>query len=180
MLSAVDCKLTVFVRSEYGKRNDHVFGDRIEREALAKPHSRLHPFFHPYQSARRISGKPLLRCRVVKFQPDVIVMTPSENGISVSAFLHLCAGRLASSRSVRVDIDFVNSAQRDVQFPERSNRYHRQLVTVSTLAVDDFLNRPLLVIGRLPFEVRREPTNDGLRPPHLRRCVFGDLLCEGF
>ena len=160
MARPVDGEVAIAIGREDGDGNNHVGSIGIEARSRTKPNARLHPIFRADYSTPGIGWKPILRFRIVNLKPDVVVMMPAENGITISLLLNQCPGSFPASDRLRPDMDIMNPAYLDVQFVHCRERHHGQVVAVTAASRDDLLHRPLLVVGFLPGKVLGQPEND--------------------
>src|SRR5881394_873963 len=114
MSRPVDGEVAPGIGGENREGHNHVWSIRIDARSPAKPDARLHPIFRPNHSAPGIGGKPIVCLRIVDLEPDVIVVMPSENGITVSLSFHQGAGAITASGGLSPDMDIVNPADLNV------------------------------------------------------------------
>jgi hypothetical protein len=72
----------------------------------------------------------------------------------------------------------VNAAKPDAEGLHSRKSDRRQLVAIAAAPIDDLLHRAVLVIGRRPLEIDRQPADDPLRPAELRGFALGQLTGE--
>ena len=132
MARPVDGEVAIAVGREDGDGNNHVRSIGIEARSRTKPVTRLHPIFRADYSTPGIGWKPILRFRIVDLEPDVVVVMPAQNGITISLLLDQAPAG-AHLRSTPSGYGHHGTpASLDVQFVHCREPHHGQVVAVTT------------------------------------------------